>query len=91
VHAAPAPVSVKAIAAGVGLKLGTTYHLVNTLLAEGYLVRNGDRSIAPGRIPGSDAPQAPQDTSRRRSRAPTAPATSPSTRTRCRTCSPPAA
>ncbi len=66
VHAAPAPVSVKAIAAGVGLKLGTTYHLVNTLLADGYLVRNPDRSIGPGRIPGlsgAPAPAPPQDPS----------------------------
>jgi DNA-binding IclR family transcriptional regulator len=64
VHAAPAPVSVKAIAAGVGLKLGTTYHLVNTLLADGYLVRNPDRSIGPGRVPGTIAPSpAPQDAS----------------------------
>jgi DNA-binding IclR family transcriptional regulator len=42
----------KGIAAGLGLTLGTTYHLVNTLLDEGYLVRRADRSLTLGdRLP----------------------------------------
>jgi IclR family acetate operon transcriptional repressor len=53
VHAAGRPVGVKEIAAGVDLHLATTYHLVNTLLYDGYLVRNGSRLLKPGRLPGS--------------------------------------
>jgi DNA-binding IclR family transcriptional regulator len=52
VHAVGRPVGVKEIAAAVGLRLGTTYHLVNTLLHDGYLERNGDRLLRPGRSPG---------------------------------------
>jgi DNA-binding IclR family transcriptional regulator len=52
VHAAGRPVAVKEIAAAAGLNLSTVYHLVNTLLHEGYLVRTGDRLLVPGRVPG---------------------------------------
>ncbi len=42
----------KALAAGLGLSLGTTYHLVNTLLDEGYLARTASRSLTLGdRLP----------------------------------------
>lgn len=42
----------KALAAGLGLTLGTTYHLVNTLLDEGYLVRTANHSLTLGdRLP----------------------------------------
>lgn len=45
-------VSPKAAAASLGLPLSTTYHLVNTLLDEGYLVRAADRSLTLGdRLP----------------------------------------
>jgi len=57
VHAAGRPISVKEIAAVVGLRLATTYHLVNTLLYDGYLERNGDRLLEPGRLPGRPEPQ----------------------------------
>jgi IclR family acetate operon transcriptional repressor len=57
VHAAGRPISVKEIAAGVGLRLATTYHLVNTLLYDGYLERNGDRLLEPGRLLGRPEPQ----------------------------------
>jgi DNA-binding IclR family transcriptional regulator len=57
VHAAGHPISVKEIAAGVGLRLATTYHLVNTLLYDGYLRRNDDRLLEPGRLPGRPEPQ----------------------------------
>lgn len=45
-------VSPKGVAAGLGLTLGTTYHLINTLLDEGYLVQTADRSLTLGdRLP----------------------------------------
>jgi IclR family transcriptional regulator, acetate operon repressor len=53
VHAAGRPVGVKEVAAGLELHLATTYHLVNTLLHEGYLVRDGRRLLRPGRLPGN--------------------------------------
>jgi DNA-binding IclR family transcriptional regulator len=52
VYAASEPVGVKELAAATGLKLGTAYHLVNTLIYEGYLVRGTDRLLRPGRLPG---------------------------------------
>jgi len=36
-------VTVKAVARRAGLHLSTTYHLLNTLVHEGYLVRLGDK------------------------------------------------
>lgn len=42
----------KALAAGLGMSLGTAYHLVNTLLDEGYLARTANRSLTLGdRLP----------------------------------------
>lgn len=41
VAAADGPVTAKAVARRAGFKLGTTYHLLNTLAHEGYLVRGG--------------------------------------------------
>lgn len=41
VAAAGGPVTAKAVARRAGFKLGTTYHLLNTLAHEGYLVRGG--------------------------------------------------
>ncbi|HWK24978.1 MAG TPA: helix-turn-helix domain-containing protein [Solirubrobacter sp.] len=53
VHAAGRPLGVKEIAAALGLNLATTYHLVNTLLYEGYLERGDDHRLRPGRVPGA--------------------------------------
>ncbi len=55
VHSAGRPVGVKEVSAAVGLNLSTVYHLVNTLLYEGYLVRTADRLLQPGRLPGEAA------------------------------------
>ena len=41
VAAAGDPLTAKAVARRAGFKLGTTYHLLNTLAHEGYLVRVG--------------------------------------------------
>lgn len=41
VAAAGGPITAKAVARRVGYKLGTTYHLLNTLAHEGYLDRLG--------------------------------------------------
>jgi DNA-binding IclR family transcriptional regulator len=49
VAAAGRPVTPREVAAGVGLNVGTTYHLVNTLLYEGYLRRGEGRSLVLGR------------------------------------------
>ncbi len=49
VHAAGRPVGIKEIALAVDLNLSTAYHLVNTLLDEGYHVRGEDRLLKPGR------------------------------------------
>lgn len=50
--AAQENVAPKQVAAGLHLSLGTTYHLVNTLLDEGYLVRATDGSLLVGdRLP----------------------------------------
>ncbi len=51
VAAAGEPVAPKQIAAALGLRLGTTYHLVNTLLHEGWLVRGPDRRLEIGSPP----------------------------------------
>lgn len=53
VHAAERPVGIKEVAFGVGLQLPTAYHLVNTLLYDGYLERDDARLLRPGRLPGS--------------------------------------
>jgi IclR family transcriptional regulator, acetate operon repressor len=53
VHAAGRPVAVKEIARAAGLHLATTYHLVNTLVYEGYLQRTDDRLLRPGRSLGT--------------------------------------
>ena len=45
------PVAPKQIAAGLGLALGTTYHLINTLLHEGWLERGPDRRLVVGSPP----------------------------------------
>jgi IclR family acetate operon transcriptional repressor len=60
VHASPEPLGVKELAAATGLKLGTAYHLVNTLIYEGYLVRGTDRLLRPGRLP-APAPESNGD------------------------------
>ncbi|MEA2268425.1 MAG: IclR family transcriptional regulator, acetate operon repressor [Solirubrobacteraceae bacterium] len=49
VSAAPCPVTVKAVAEALQLHPSTTHHLVNTLLYEGYLDRDRDRRLIPGR------------------------------------------
>ncbi len=41
VAAADAPITAKVVARRAGYKLSTTYHLLNTLAHEGYLVRVG--------------------------------------------------
>jgi IclR family transcriptional regulator, acetate operon repressor len=66
VHATPSAVGIKEIATAVDLKLGTAYHLVNTLLYEGYLVRGDDRFLRPGRLPGPAQGSADDDVSVRR-------------------------
>jgi DNA-binding IclR family transcriptional regulator len=53
VYAAGRPVGIKELALAVDLNLSTAYHLVNTLLYEGYLVRDEDRMLRPGRPLGS--------------------------------------
>ena len=53
VHTAERPVGIKEVAFGVGLQLPTAYHLVNTLLYDGYLERDDARLLRPGRLPGS--------------------------------------
>ncbi len=45
---APGPVAPKEIAAAVDLKLATAYHLVNTLLHEGYLRRDAGQGLVLG-------------------------------------------
>jgi DNA-binding IclR family transcriptional regulator len=53
---APGPVAPKQIAAGTGLKLATAYHLINTLLHEGYL----RRECGQGLVLGENAAGAPR-------------------------------
>lgn len=45
---APGPVAPKQIAAALDLKLATAYHLINTLLHEGYLDRGHGRGLVVG-------------------------------------------
>lgn len=45
---APGPVAPKQIAAALDLKLATTYHLINTLLHEGYLRRESGQGLVLG-------------------------------------------
>jgi DNA-binding IclR family transcriptional regulator len=45
---APGPVAPKQIAAAVDLKLATAYHLINTLLHEGYLRREAGQGLVLG-------------------------------------------
>lgn len=52
------PVAAKQIAAGLGLRLGTTYHLINTLLHEGWLERGPGRRLVVGRHPIAPRPLA---------------------------------
>ncbi len=58
VAAADAPVTVREIAEALALNVGTTYHLVNTLVFEGYL-RREDRGLVVGRrLPGPERSRA---------------------------------
>ena len=45
---AAAPVTVRDVAEALGLNLATTYHLVNTLVHEGYVARSPERGLVAG-------------------------------------------
>ena len=45
---AAAPVTVRDVAEALGLDLATTYHLVNTLVHEGYVARSPERGLVAG-------------------------------------------